>query len=545
MWTIRFLNGPRAGESIELKQRQIIGRDESSDIVIQDSGVSKKHAEIIVESGQITLKDLGSSNGTYVNGIRIRSHDLNIGDKIAFYQVIAEFGLAQESLRVPVARSSSISNNMQIDKVQNRTLVNSSRNVLPSDSQSESISESSHGLQSSNALSLKKIDSPDKIVETAAEFINEKVMPNVFSMTEQLSFKTVFLGIMIIFLLTVTILSVIPLYLVTSESVQSEAFLRALSVARSVAQVNEARIRSGDLQKFSTDLLFQEKGIEDIYIIGRDGVVIAPLEQSGSAPKHVGFARQVRGQPREFVTSSLDRVLAAVPIIAFDSDQQVNIAKAHVIVSYHPKTLAFDDAKIFSLFIQVLVIGVIVGGFLFYILYKLIEHVFRQIYQKLDEAIRSGADQISLNFNFPILSDLLTIINSLLVRAQSANQSVNPQFVTRMNEYISICNMIPYPSLIVRYDRIIQHINGAFAHLINMTEVQLQNHSINEIPDSALQQNLNYLIDQATLNPHQVYSDTLDMGGHIFSINCQAVRIESDQIDHFVISISPHEGTSS
>jgi low affinity Fe/Cu permease len=304
-------------------------------------------------------------------------------------------------------------------------------------------------------------------------------------------------------------------------------------------------LRSGELQKFSTDLLYQEKGIEDIYVIGRDGIVLAPMEQSGASPKHVEFARNVRGQPREFVVERLGKILAAVPIIAFDPEQQVNVAKAHVIVSYSPNTLAFDDARIFSLFIQVLVIGLIVGGILFYILYKLIEYAFKQLYIKLDEAIRSGADQISVNIKIPILSDLITIINSLLVRAQSSVQDTSPQYVTRMNEYISICNMIPYPSLIVRSDRVIQYINSAFAQMLNMTVVQLQNHSINEIPDSALQQNLNYLIDQASLNSNQMISDTLDLGGIMFSISCQAVRIESDQVDNFVISIAPSEANVS
>jgi nitrogen-specific signal transduction histidine kinase len=105
--------------------------------------------------------------------------------------------------------------------------------------------------------------------------------------------------------------------------------------------------------------------------------------------------------------------------------------------------------------------------------------------------------------------------------------------------------MIPYPSLIVRSDRVIQYINSAFAQMLNMTVVQLQNHSINEIPDSALQQNLNYLIDQASLNSNQMISDTLDLGGIMFSISCQAVRIESDQVDNFVISIAPSEANVS
>ena len=556
MWTLRFLNGPRVGESIELGPKQIIGRDSSCEICVLDSGLSKRHAEIVVEVGQVTVTDLGSSNGTYINGNRIQSHELQPGDKISFYQVLAEFGLAQKSIRAVSLRNEIPDSSESIPKglATGSHLPDSSLNPyvgsgLPSDQvQGEGRSPQSYPYQTQNqnqphTTSLRsKIDSPDKIVETAAEFINQKIMPNVFSMTEQISFKTVFFGIMTIFLLTVTVLSVIPLYIVTNESVQNEAFLRALSVARSVAQSNESRLRSGDLQKFSTDLMFQEKGIEDIYVIGRDGIVLAPLELSGGSPKHVSFAREVRGQAREFVRSHLGSILAAVPVIAFDAEQQVNVARAHVVVSYSPTTLAFDDSRLFSLFIQVLVLGLIIGGLLFYILYKLVEYSFRQLYTKLDDAIRSGADQIALSFNFPIVQDLLTIINSLLIRAQSSDGLQVPQYVTRINEYISICNMIPYPSLIVRQDRLIQYINPAFSQMINMSEVQLHNRSINEIPDSALQQNLNYLIDQANMNSSQVVSDTLDMGGLLFSIKCQAARIESDQIDNFIISISPHEG---
>jgi len=540
MWTIRFLNGPRAGESVELKARQIVGRDESCEICISDSGVSKRHAEILVEVGQITVKDLRSSNGTYVNGHRIQVADLNIGDKVSFYDVLVEFGISQKSINAPVVfRKNGIAigdhHGVQIAK---GIGANSVANLSYQREESAEIEQE----QLPNSPISRQFNSPDKIVERASEFIDKKVMPNVFSMTEHLSFKTVFFSVMVLFLLTVTVLSIIPLYIVTSESIQSESFLRALSVARSVAQINEGRLRSGDLQKFSTEMLYQEKGVEDIYVIGRDGIVLAPMELSGTSPKHVDFARSARGQPREFVTERLGMVLAAVPIISFDPEQQINVAKAHVVVSYSPTTLAFDDSRVFSLFIQVLLIGIIVGGFLFYVLYKLIEYSFSQLYTKLDEAIRSGADQISVNFNFPIVMDLLTIINSLLVRAQSASQSESTQHVTRLNEYISLCNMIPYPSLIIRSDFIIQYINSAFGQMINMTEIQLQNRSVNEIPDSALQQNLTYLIEQANLNPSRTVSDSLEMGGVAFSISCQAVKMESDQVDNFVISIAPQGG---
>jgi hypothetical protein len=49
-----------------------LGRDERSDVAIPDSTVSGKHAEIHVQGEICTLRDLGSSNGTLINGVRIR-----------------------------------------------------------------------------------------------------------------------------------------------------------------------------------------------------------------------------------------------------------------------------------------------------------------------------------------------------------------------------------------------------------------------------------------------------------------------------------------
>ncbi|HEX9042386.1 MAG TPA: FHA domain-containing protein [Trebonia sp.] len=61
-----------------------IGRDPSSDIVVADLGVSKKHAELRRSpAGRYSIVDLGSHRGTYVNGTRISQQELNEGDLIA------------------------------------------------------------------------------------------------------------------------------------------------------------------------------------------------------------------------------------------------------------------------------------------------------------------------------------------------------------------------------------------------------------------------------------------------------------------------------
>jgi DNA-binding response OmpR family regulator len=60
-----------------------IGRDEDCDIVLADREVSRRHAQIRNESGSYILVDLGSTNGTLVNGVRVeRSIPLRSGDEI-------------------------------------------------------------------------------------------------------------------------------------------------------------------------------------------------------------------------------------------------------------------------------------------------------------------------------------------------------------------------------------------------------------------------------------------------------------------------------
>lgn len=61
----------------------LIGRGLDAEVRLDDDGVSRQHAQVMtVGNGDPTLKDLGSSNGTYVNGNRIQTHTLKDGDKI-------------------------------------------------------------------------------------------------------------------------------------------------------------------------------------------------------------------------------------------------------------------------------------------------------------------------------------------------------------------------------------------------------------------------------------------------------------------------------
>ncbi|HEX8876416.1 MAG TPA: FHA domain-containing protein [Phycisphaerales bacterium] len=65
------------------KARVIIGRQADATMRLPDPNVSRQHCELQLDAGRPVLKDLGSSNGTYVNRRRISQTELSAGDTIS------------------------------------------------------------------------------------------------------------------------------------------------------------------------------------------------------------------------------------------------------------------------------------------------------------------------------------------------------------------------------------------------------------------------------------------------------------------------------
>jgi two-component system cell cycle response regulator len=75
--------GSNVGEMYKLeKDPFIIGRGDKADLRLLDDGISRDHARIVKDGGQLALEDMGSTNGTYCNGERVTRQALAEGDKI-------------------------------------------------------------------------------------------------------------------------------------------------------------------------------------------------------------------------------------------------------------------------------------------------------------------------------------------------------------------------------------------------------------------------------------------------------------------------------
>jgi len=83
-WSLRFISGKYQGGEFPLRANReiVIGRSSELDMVLVEDMVSRKHAKISTEEHTVSIQDLGSTNGTFVNGEKIRHVDLKDGDRI-------------------------------------------------------------------------------------------------------------------------------------------------------------------------------------------------------------------------------------------------------------------------------------------------------------------------------------------------------------------------------------------------------------------------------------------------------------------------------
>src|SRR3954452_12752532 len=80
---MRLVIHPSSPEALEFQLQEgtnSIGRNPANDFTIDDPSVSSYHAEILVTEYVTTLKDLASTNGTFVHGIKVQETSLQPGE---------------------------------------------------------------------------------------------------------------------------------------------------------------------------------------------------------------------------------------------------------------------------------------------------------------------------------------------------------------------------------------------------------------------------------------------------------------------------------
>jgi len=162
MYKLVAVGGQLRGQEFELKEgRNIVGRANDVDLKLGIDGISKQHMCITVNGDSAFVEDLGSSNGTFINGKLIKKLTVNSGDKIAIPNVIFQIIHVKEKIVVVKKK---------VGKLEDGDDSNYLDEVMPQD-----------------------------VIGKAKYFFKNKVMSVIYSFNEQYEWSVLF-GIILLFL---------------------------------------------------------------------------------------------------------------------------------------------------------------------------------------------------------------------------------------------------------------------------------------------------------------------------------------------------------
>lgn len=102
-WKLQAITGEITGQEISVDRDMLVGRHQDADVLLQAAEISRRHAALLLKDQLLWVQDLNSSNGTFINDIRIEQEkQLHDGDIVQFasfkFSVLAP---AQEILDLP------------------------------------------------------------------------------------------------------------------------------------------------------------------------------------------------------------------------------------------------------------------------------------------------------------------------------------------------------------------------------------------------------------------------------------------------------------
>ncbi|HBF40664.1 MAG TPA: hypothetical protein DDW19_02455, partial [Anaerolineaceae bacterium] len=127
-------NGPLTGRRWLIKSSVTIGREPECDVVIQDRQVSRYHARLSLEDSTTLLEDLGSKNGTYLDGSRIEDNRILEDGDIIQIALVQTFAYYASDATMPLEDkypALSISNSLVLEERSRRVYINGTELTPP------------------------------------------------------------------------------------------------------------------------------------------------------------------------------------------------------------------------------------------------------------------------------------------------------------------------------------------------------------------------------------------------------------------------------
>ena len=456
MFKLVGVGGKIRGEEFVLENgTQVLGRDSSCDIILDEQGISKQHVQFTTNQDAVYLEDLDSSNGTFVNEKLTQKRTLENGDKIAFPNNILQFVHVKEK------------------KIIIKKMVEST----------EEGGDQADGYLLDN-------ENPDNILAKLIHFFKFRIMKFIHGFNEEFEWRAM-VGIMLgIFICLSVVLTISPVLQSSKKLLIKEIAKRGVHYVEVISRLNARALESRNLDRVDSNFLKREDGVVSYELFDLNGNIFAPPERLNQQVRDA-FSLDSREQLLKFQKEGKGKSL--VKKFLYDQDEtQIGFAKlitafsprtgviepvGIIAIRFQPDSLRKEAAENTEAYLKSLVMSAIVAILFFGVIYYLTIRPLDELRFQVEDVLRGQKKEVSGKLLMQELTPLKSTINSLLQRIKELSSDDQTSefeemeddsiYVERLGEYLDGSNG---PVMILDSQKLIQRLNPEAEDLIGIRE---------------------------------------------------------------------------
>lgn len=389
------VSGPNRGATYFLDEGEsTFGRAAENQVVLASTQVSKRHCAVIVQGRKAELKDLGSSNGTFVNGVLTKKKLLANRDRISVGPFVMEILLPEAPARAEIPGS-----------------LGADAHVAP-----VSIDPGHFKLEE---------EAPKSLVGRYKKKFDDIFLPVLYDFYEKHEYVNLLSVMFGIFLIINLGFTVYPVLQRSREEVLRQAEHQALYISNQVAYLNRQAIMEGREGGLITDFAEAETNVDEVVIANLEGRVMAPGNRLNDSYQNSNFLRyrdalqknsNLWDKPRVIRLPERELIIAFTPILVISKSKGINVPAAIATVVYSTAHIALDSGTIGTVYLEALFWSGLIGIVFLYLLYQLSHKPIYKLTDDMDKVLKGESDSVEKKYRNEIIDQLIDTVNSALGR---------------------------------------------------------------------------------------------------------------------------------
>ncbi len=502
MYKIVGVGGKLRGQEFELREGDnTFGRAADNDFVLQVEGVSKKHMSISVSGDSAFIEDLGSSNGTFVNGKLVKKLTLKEGDKIALPNVI-----------------------FQVVHVQEKKIIVKKKVVKAADE--DAIDD----------LDVSEVP-PQSLGGKIIWAFKKYVMPIIYNFNEQYEWSAMF-GILLFAFIGINVsLTIFPPLRDAKRLLVLEVAMRGKQYSAEVARTNAVFLSRRELDKIDTSFLDIVEDIDSYELFDLDGRIVRPMSKLNTYitdPHSVEakiFYSDTANHNHEYIKLiGTNKIGIARILKAYDVKTGREEVAGIIAIRFTPKTLVAQAASNSKAFLEALVTSCMVALIFFAMVYFMTTRPLEELRIQTEQVLRGKKKELESDTLFREISPLRNTINSLLQRLRELQNTDVGEMATIEEDGPYVRSLVEFlqgaqgPVMVLNSEKAIESLNLEAEDLIGIRLNSSQGQSLLDAArDQGFAATVIDLCDQSANNGGVNQRENYEIGGKDIAVNVVAV----------------------